>query len=155
MQSMHYTLRSYCLKQYLMELSFAIIIQYIYIYIYIYYEDLTKSLFIIDSYTFMFLCRISNIRMMKIFVSLYDHGYLDLCTCHFSLSHCENVQFSNKPWHKTILLILLQKITGFTYLFLMWSFFVPNVDVLFISLWWTKLCNLNFNILCGWYGMFL
>ena len=94
MQSMHYTLRSYCLKQYLMELSFAIIIQYIYIYIY--YEDLTKSLFIIDSYTFMFLCRISHIRMMKIFVSLYDHGYLDLSTCHFSLFHCENVQFSNK-----------------------------------------------------------
>ena len=55
--------------------------------------------------------------------------------------------------HKTILLILLQKITGFTYLFLMWSFFVPNVDVLFISLWCTQLCNHNFNILCGWYGM--
>ena len=99
MQSMHYTLRSYCLKQYLMELSFGIIIQYIYIrriQNLIHYKDLTKGLFIIDIYTFQILCRISNIRMIRIFLSLYDHGYLDLCTCHFSLCHCENVQFSNK-----------------------------------------------------------
>ena len=85
----------------------------------VHYKNLIFGLFIIDIYTFQFLCRISNIRMIKIFLSLYDHGYLDPCTCHFSLCYCENVQFSNKPWHKTILLILLQKITGFTYLLLM------------------------------------
>ena len=99
MQSMHYTLRSYCLKQYLMELSFGIIIQYIFNKTYIEFNPLQR---LDKRFIFYRYLNISDslphfkYSYDKNFLSLYDHGYLDLCTCHFSLCHCENVQFSNK-----------------------------------------------------------